>query len=87
MQTIKLFMRAVGGSNAALGIVPLDEFEDELEFKYLSQGYMVFQTHYLGEVRGEAGNVLGYKVLLILQKEDVPNKPAVAKPTLKDVGK
>lgn len=84
MQTIKLFMRAVGAPNAALGIVPMDTFEEELEYKYLSQGFTVLATHYLGEVMGDGG-ALGYKVMLVLQKEDTP-KP-VSKQTLKDIGK
>jgi hypothetical protein len=78
-------MRAVGEPHVGLGIVPMDVFEEELEYKYLSQGYTVLATHYLGEVRNDTGGVMGYKVMLVLQKEDTP-KPA-AKQTLKDIGK
>jgi hypothetical protein len=85
MQTIKLFMRAVGEPSAQLGIIPLDVFEEELEYKYLSQGFNILATHYLGEVKNEAGGAAGYKILLVLQKEDSPAK--AAKQTLKDVGK
>jgi len=78
-------MRAVGAPNAALGIVPMDTFEEELEYKYLSQGFNVLATHYLGEVRSDSGGALGYKVMLVLQKEDAPK--TASKQTLKDIGK
>ena len=77
MQSVKLFMRAVGDS--APGVVPVSELEDELEYKYLSHGYEVFETHYLGEVRNDTGNILGYKVLFVLVGSGEPREPAVAK--------
>jgi len=85
MQSVKLFMRAVG--DAAPGVVSVSELEDELEYKYLSQGYEVFETHYLGEVRNDQGDALGYKVLFVLIGGGEPRKPAVVeKPkSLKDV--
>lgn len=65
MQKVKLFMRQVGAPDAALGVVSTEELETELEYKYMTQGYELFETHYLGEVRNEHG-AIGYKVLFVL---------------------
>jgi hypothetical protein len=87
MQSVKMFMRQVGTPNGAMGVVSVQEVEEELEYKYLSQGFEVFETHYLGEVRDENGNALGYKMMFVLTGGGEPREPAVAqKPkSLKDV--
>jgi hypothetical protein len=83
MQSVKLFMRQVG---SGVGVVPVSEVEDEVERKFTAQGYSLFETHYLGEVRGDNGEVLGFKVLFVFVKDVLANeaKPS-GKQTLKGV--
>lgn len=74
MQSIKFVVRQIGISHKGLGIESAEDAEQYIQYQYLSQGYRVQSTHYLGEVKGErAGDVLGYKVMLILVKDDVAN--------------
>ena len=68
MQKVKLFMRQVGNPDPALGVISVGDLEDELE-KYTSQGFALFETHYLGEVRTDHGAV-GFKVLFVLVKDE-----------------
>ncbi len=89
MQEVKLFVRFFGIPNPGMGVVSPEEAEDELEYKWLSQGFKVFSTHYMGEVN-PSGEVIGYKLLLVLVRDtevapiqEVPQKPK----TLKDLGK
>jgi hypothetical protein len=69
MQSVKLFMRQVG---SGVGVIPVSEVEDEVERKFTAQGYSLFETHYLGEVRGDNGETLGFKVLFVFVKDSEP---------------
>ncbi len=74
MQEIKLVMRQIGVPNGLPaeqgGIVLSAEAESHLEYNYLSNGYTLQATHYLGN----AENGLGYKVLFVLVRESTEAK-------------
>ena len=82
MQSVKLYMRQVG---SGVDLVPASEVEDELERRFASQGYSLFETHYLGEVRGDNGEVLGFKILFVMVKDVPVNEAKSGKQTLKGV--
>jgi hypothetical protein len=77
MQSVKYFLRTIGVPSKSMGIVSTEEAETELDYKYLSQGWKVQDTQYLGALRDEKGNDIGYRVFHVLVKE----KPEV---TVKD---
>ena len=77
MQSVKLFMRQIGVVNPALDIVSAEEAVSDLEFNYLSNGYNLNATHYIGAVRDASGNEVGYKVMFIVVKdEELPSAKA-----------
>lgn len=84
MQSVKFFMRQIGIPGN--GVQSVEEVQDELEYKLLSLGYVVSNSHYLGDVKDTGGNVVGYKVMLVLTKEDGEQAVAPKAPkTLKGV--
>ena len=83
MQSVKFIMRQIGIPNGEAGVVSAAEFEEEVEYKFTSQGYEIHTAHYLGDVRDGSGNVLGYKELLIFVKDEEPKPPLPARKTLK----
>lgn len=72
MQEVKYFLRAIGTPSPTLGeaVVTAAEAEADLGYKYLSQGWTLNSTHYLGSVRDEKGNDAGYRVLHVLVREE-----------------
>ena len=82
MQEIKLVMRQIGVPNGVPaeegGVVSSQDVEAHLEYNYLSNGYKVQASHYLGA----AENGMGYKVLFVLVKES-PDVPSVVPERIK----
>lgn len=72
MQEVKYFLRAIGtpSPNGDNGVVSPDEAEADLGYKYLSQGWTLNSTHYLGSIRDDKGNDAGYRVLHVLVREE-----------------
>lgn len=68
MQKFKFIMRQIGDKDSLLGILPVNEVEEYLE--YQTQGYELHSTHYLGEVKREDGRVAGYRFGLWFVKDD-----------------
>lgn len=78
MQSVKLVLRTVGNPNPALGVVGSDEFSADVE-KYTQDGYVVQNSLYLGEVKDAMQNAQGYKVMIVLTKDEVEAKATKAK--------
>lgn len=68
MQSIKVVVRQIGNSNPAWDVVSAQEASDYIEYQYGSQGYVLSNSHYLGEVKDGNGVVQGYKVMFVLTK-------------------
>ena len=69
MQEIKLVMRQIGVPNGTTaengGVVSSQEVEAYLEYNYLSNGYKLQDSHYLGLADSGAG----YKMMFVLVKD------------------
>ena len=74
MQSVKNFMRAIGNPSPELGIVSVEQALDEMEYQYLSRGYKVQGSHYIGAIKDAQGSELGYRVLYVLVKDEEPVK-------------
>lgn len=70
MQSIKVVVRQIGNPNPVWDVVSAQEASDYIEYQYGSQGYVLSNSHYLGEVKDGNGAVQGYKVMFILTKYD-----------------
>lgn len=69
MSKYKFVMRQIGEKNEFLGVLPVQEVEEYLE--YQAQGYELHSVHYLGEVRNAEGTgVAGYRFSLWFVKSD-----------------
>jgi hypothetical protein len=79
MQKVRLFLRQVGVPDPNLSVISADDFNVELEYQYLSQGYVVADSHYLGEVKNSSGSNQGYRFALILVKDEGDRVVAVTK--------
>jgi hypothetical protein len=73
-------MRQVGIPNSESGVVSAAKFEEEIEYKFTSNGYELHDSHFLGDVRDASGNSLGYKMMMVFVKDEVPT----ARKTLKE---
>ncbi len=76
MQKVKYFLGTVGSENPSLGVKSAEQVEADLGFKYLSDGWMVESSHYLGAIRDDVGNDIGYKIFHVLVKEEDGAKAA-----------
>ena len=72
MQSIKYFVRAIGDASKGMGVVTAAEAEQDINYNYLSQGYVVQNTSYLGSIRDTEGNDVGYRILHVLLKDEEP---------------
>lgn len=85
MQEVKYFLRAIGDPKTDPqgfhGIVSAGDAETELGYKYLSGGWTINATHYLGAIRDDKGSEIGYRIfhVLVREKEPVTVKEAKAK--------
>lgn len=79
MQEVKYFLRAIGDVSKdptkALGIVSAADAESDLGYNYLSKGWKIQGTHYVGAIRDDKGNEFAYRLMHILVREDY--EPAV----------
>lgn len=66
MQSVKLFMRQVGVSNPMLDVKGVGQVEEEIAYQF--PDYELKDTHYLGDVRNDSNQVVGYKVLFVFVK-------------------
>ncbi len=71
MQSVKIVMREIGLPDGK-DIFSSQEVSDYLDFQYLSRGYRIQETHYLGTANPEA---TGYKLLFILVKDEYEDAP------------
>ena len=64
MQSVKLVVRQVGIPNVALDIISEADLNEYIKYQLASQGYKLFDTHYLSEVKDANGSTQGYKFAL-----------------------
>lgn len=74
MQTVRYFVRAIGDKGQGMGIVSAKEAEDDLNYNYLSTGFEIQSTQYLGAMRDQQGNEVAYRLLHVLVKSEEPKK-------------
>jgi hypothetical protein len=79
MQKVRLFVRQVGVPDQSLGVISAEDFNVELEYQYLSQGYTVIDSHYLGEVKNSNGANQGYRFALLLSRDEGDRVTAASK--------
>ena len=72
MQSVKVAVRQIGIKNPGLNIYTTDEVSQEFEYNYGAVGYVLQNSHYLGEVKDAAGNIHGYKVMFVFTKTEEP---------------
>lgn len=70
MQKVKIVLRVVGTPSAGLGVVSGEEAGKTIEEKYTSDGYVIQNSFYVGDVKDANGNVLGYKLMFVLVKDE-----------------
>jgi len=78
-QSIRIVVRQIGNPDVAADIYSAQDTSDYIEFQYGAKGYMLKDSHYLGEVvvRGADGQptgVGGWKVMFILTKNEEGKK-------------
>lgn len=71
MQKVKIVLRVVGTPSAGLGVVSGEEAGKTIEEKYTSDGYVIQNSFYVGDIKDANGSVLGYKLMFILVKDEV----------------
>lgn len=73
MQEVKYFLRAIGDPAAdpqgTYGISSPNDAETELGYKYLSDGWTIESTQYLGSIRDDKGSEIGYRIFHVLVRE------------------
>ena len=80
MQSVKNFMRAIGSPNPNFGVVDVSSALEQMEYEYLANGYRIQASHYLGPVRDESNNEIGYRILYVLVKdEEATERPSAKK--------
>ena len=74
MQSVKYFLRTFGDASKSEDVIPASKAEEDLNYNYLSQGYVIESSHYLGSLRDKEGNEIGYKIFHVLVKEEEAKK-------------
>lgn len=76
-QQTKTFIATIGPASTPDGTMTPAEFDSTLYQKYLSVGYTVLISHYVGEHKGEDGRIQGVRILVILVRdyEDKKSEP------------
>ena len=74
MQSVRYFLRAIGDTSKGAGIVTASQAEDDLNYNYLSQGFNLFSTQYVGAMKDGEGNEVAYRVLHVLVKDEEVKK-------------
>jgi|SRR5690348_7357550 len=75
-QQTKTFIATIGPASTPDGTMTPAEFDSTLYQKYLSVGYTVLISHYVGEHKGEDGRIQGVRILVILVRDYEDKKPA-----------
>lgn len=79
---VKYFLRAIGNPaadpNGTHGIVSASDAETEIGYKYLSDGWKIESSHYLGAIRDDKNGEIGYRIFHVLVR-DVEVKKVKAK--------
>lgn len=70
MQSIKLVVRRIGVPDAGLNVYSAEETSEYIAYQYSSQGYVLSDTHNLGEVKNQQGSVQGWSVMFVLVKDE-----------------
>ena len=72
MQQVKYFLRAIGKPSPTVdeSVVTSSDAETDLAFNYLSQGWTIQSTHYVGGLRDAANNDIAYRILHVLVREE-----------------
>lgn len=73
MQSVKFVMREVG--LPGMSRISAEEFEEYLQYQFLSQGYRVFSQHNDPIMNGT--DFLGYRVFMTLVKDEEPKAAKV----------
>ena len=71
MQKVKYYLGTIGAVNPEQGIRSAEQVEADLGFKYLSDGWRIESSHYLGAIRDTTGNDIGYRIFHVLVQEEV----------------
>ena len=78
MQSVKVAIKNIGVPHAGLGVVSQEQLDQELQYNYLSQGYGLQNTHYLGAVPNADGTgIQGYKFAFVFVKNDPQDQTPV----------
>lgn len=77
MQSVKYFLRAIGDASKGMGIVSSQDAENDLTYNYLSQGFVIQSTSFVGTIKDQEGNDAGYRVMHVLVKDEEPKKVTV----------
>lgn len=72
MQSVKYFLGTFGTPNPEFGVTSAQEVEDRLRSQYLSNGWSIQSTQYVGAMKDTTGAEIGYRILHVLVKEDQP---------------
>lgn len=71
MQSVRTVVKNIGNPNPALQVVSPQQADQEIQYNYTSQGYVLHSTHYLGAVpTADGGAIQGYKFAYIFVKND-----------------
>ena len=70
MQTVKLVVRQIGVPNAQLDIYSVEDTSEYIAYQYGSQGYVLKDSHYLGEAKDAQGSTQGYRMMFVLTKDE-----------------
>lgn len=68
MQSIKMVMRQVGYPNKEFDVISPEDFSEYVAYQF--PDHKLDSSHYLGEVKNTNGSVIGYKMMLVLTKDE-----------------
>lgn len=72
---VRVAVRQIGPKNIGANVTPPEEVEQDLANTY--PNYDLKDSHYLGEVKDSMGNVLGWKVMFVMVRKEIPFREAV----------
>lgn len=78
MQSLKIVMRAVGTPTTDGSVVSGSDAEEYIQYQYLSKGYTIQSTQYLGPVKSKEGTDEGYRLLFVLVKDEASHASVAA---------
>ena len=84
MQSLRLVVRQIGEPSPAQDVFSAQQVAEYIEYNYLSDGYRMQETHYLGEVKDPKGNLMGWKVMFVLVRDADTDSVSQKKEKVKD---